>query len=201
MLGSTLAVALSGLAQASSLFLVAAGLSLIFGVTRIVNFAHGSLFMLGAYIAVSLIARWPGAGGYWAATLAAAVIVGALGALMEIVVLRRQYASPELQQLLATFGIVLIVQDAALKIWGPEEILGPRAPGLGSSWRVLGQLIPQYDIFLILAGPVVLGGLWLILNRTRWSILVRAATQDREMAAADMRTDRRGKCRAASSRC
>ncbi len=184
MLGSTLAIALSGLAQASSLFLVAAGLSLIFGVTRIVNFAHGSLYMLGAYVAVSLVARWSGTAGYWAAMLGAALVVGVIGAAIEAVVLRRLYASPELQQLLATFGIVLIVQDAALKIWGPEEILGPRAPGLGGSWRVLGQSIPHYDLFLMLAGPAVLGGLWLVLNRTRWGVLVRAATQDREMAAA-----------------
>lgn len=184
MLGSTLAIALSGLAQASSLFLVAAGLSLIFGVTRIVNFAHGSLFMLGAYIAVSLIARWPTAAGFWLAVIAAALAVGAAGALLEMGILRRLYASPELQQLLATFGVVLVLQDVALKIWGAEEILGPRAPGLGGSWRWLGQSIPQYDIFLILVGPAVLGALWLLLNRTRWGILVRAATQDREMASA-----------------
>ena len=184
MLGTTLAIALSGLAQASSLFLVAAGLSLIFGVTRIVNFAHGSLYMIGAYVAVSLIARWPGSGGYWAAILAAALIAGILGALIEIVVLRRLYASPELQQLLATFGLVLIVQDLALKLWGADEILGPRAPGLGGSVRLLGQSIPQYDLFLMIVGPAVFGGLWLLLNRTRWGVLVRAATQDREMAAA-----------------
>ena len=104
MLGTLVALALSGLAQASSLFLVAVGLSLIFGVTRIVNFAHGSLYMLGAYLAVSLMARWTGTGGYWLATLAAALIVGALGAVMEMVVLRRLYASPELQQLLATLS-------------------------------------------------------------------------------------------------
>ena len=184
MLANAIAIGLSGLAQASSLFLVAAGLSLIFGVTRIVNFAHGSLYMIGAYVAVSLITRWPGAAGYWLAMAVAAIMVGLLGALAEMLVLRRLYASPELQQLLATFGLVLIAQDAALKIWGADEILGPRAPGLGGSLHLLGQSIPLYDLFLMAIGPAVLGFLWLILNRTRWGILVRAATEDREMAAA-----------------
>jgi branched-chain amino acid transport system permease protein len=179
-----IAQGLSGLAQASSLFLVAAGLSIIFGVTRIVNFAHGSLYMLGAYIGVTLVERWSGAMGFWAAIAVAALAVGMLGAAMEILLLRRLYKSPELLQLLATFGVVLVVQDLALKIWGPEEILGPRAPGLGGRVVILGQAIPQYELFLIAVGPVVLALLWLLFNRTRWGVLVRAATQDREMTGA-----------------
>src|SRR5216683_2210022 len=125
---------LTGLAGASSLFLVASGLSLIFGVTRIVNFAHGSFYMLGA--------------------------------------------------LLATFGVVLVVQDVALKLWGAEDLLGPRAPGLSGAITMFGQRFPQYELLLIAIGPVVLAALWLLLHRTRWGILVRAATQDREMIAA-----------------
>src|SRR5690349_13451608 len=116
---------LSGLAQASSLFLVAAGLSIIFGVTRIVNFAHGSFYMVGAYVAYSLAERLSGVAGFWVAILAASIAVGLLGVAMEVLVLRRLYRSPELLQLLATFGIVLVLQDAALAIWGPENLLGP----------------------------------------------------------------------------
>ena len=183
-LGTLVAQGLSGLAQASSLFLVAAGLSIIFGVTRIVNFAHGSLYMIGAYVAVSLVERLSGAAGFWAAMIASALLVGAFGAVIEVLLLRRLYKSPELLQLLATFGVVLVVQDAALKIWGPEEILGPRAPGLGGRVMILGQALPQYELFLIAIGPIVLGLLWLLFNRTRWGTLVRAATQDREMAGA-----------------
>src|ERR1700754_3114636 len=99
---------LNGLAEASTLFLVASGLSLIFGVTRIVNFAHGSFYMLGLYGAVALTAAW-GAGplGFWGAVLVAALAVAALGALLEMLVLRRLYAAPELLQLLATFALVL----------------------------------------------------------------------------------------------
>lgn len=172
--------ALTGLAGASSLFLVAAGLSIVFGVTRVVNFAHGSFYMVGAYVAVSAIERL----GFWPGVLAAALAVGALGIVVEVLVLRRVYPAPELFQLLATFGLVLVFQDAALWLWGPEDLLGPRAPGLGGAVEILGQAVPEYDLFLIAVGPVVLGLLWLLFRRTRWGILVRAATADREMTAA-----------------
>jgi branched-chain amino acid transport system permease protein len=94
------------------------------------------------------------------------------------------YGSPELFQLLATFGVMLVVRDAALWLWGPEDLLGPRAPGLAGSVQILGAAFPEYDLFLIVLGPAVLGILWLALNRTRWGTLVRAATADREMAGA-----------------
>ncbi|WP_298213351.1 ABC transporter permease [Acidovorax sp.] len=175
---------LNGLAGASSLFLVGAGLSLIFGVTRIVNFAHGSFFMVGIYVAYSLVAKLGTGLGFWPALLLAAVVVGALGALVEVVLLRRIYKAPELFQLLATFALVLVIKDAALWFWGPEELLGPRAPGLSGSVNILGRQFPSYDLFLIVVGPVVLGLLWLLLTRTRWGTLVRAATQDREMVSA-----------------
>ncbi len=103
---------------------------------------------------------------------------------VEVLLLRRIYRAPELFQLLATFGVVLIVQDLALMIWGPQDLLGPRAPGLRGSVDILGQRFPQYELFLIVVGPVVLGLLWLLFHRTRWGTLVRAATQDREMVGA-----------------
>ena len=96
---------LTGLASAASLFLVASGLSIIFGVTRIVNFAHGAFYMLGAYLAYSLIERLEGALGFWSGVLLAALIVAAIGVLVEMALLRRIYHSPELFQLLATFGL------------------------------------------------------------------------------------------------
>ena len=178
---------LTGLASASSLFLVASGLSIIFGVTRIVNFAHGSFFMLGAYLAVTLTAvLMPalGGAGFWIGLVLAALAVGLLGALMEVALLRRLYRSAELFPLLATFGVVLVVQDATLAIWGPEDLLGPRAPGVSGAVTILGARIPAYDIVLIAAGPLVLGGLWLLFHRTRWGVLLRAATEDREMTSA-----------------
>jgi branched-chain amino acid transport system permease protein len=171
---------LNGLASASALFLVAAGLSLIFGVTRIVNFAHGSLFMLGMYLALALV---PHVGFWWSLPLAA-LGVAAFGALLERLLLRRLYAAPELMQLLATFALVLVIKDFALWAWGPEDLLGPRAPGLDRALRIAGGSFPEYDLFLIACGPLVLGALWVLLRRTRWGTLVRAATQDREMASA-----------------
>ena len=175
---------LNGLASASSLFLVAAGLSLIFGVTRIVNFAHGSFFMVGIYTAYTLVDKLGTSLGFWPALLLAAVAVGVLGALVEVLLLRRIYKAPELFQLLATFALVLVIKDAALWIWGPDELLGPRAPGLSGAVEILGRQFPSYDMFLIVVGPVVLGLVWLLLTRTRFGTLVRAATQDRAMVSA-----------------
>src|SRR5216684_8054258 len=156
---------LTGLATAASLFLVASGLSIIFGVTRIVNFAHGAI-------------------GFWGGIVAAALIVAAVGVLVEMVLLRRIYHAPELFQLLATFGLTLMVEDLVVLIWGPSDLLGRRASGFKGAVDFFGQNIPTYDLFLIGLSPVVLGILWLLFQRTRWGVLVRAATQDRDMVAA-----------------
>jgi branched-chain amino acid transport system permease protein len=141
--------------------------------------------MLGAYIAYSLIGRL-GSGplGYWGGVLLAALAVGALGVLIERMLLRRLYGAPELLQLIATFGVVLLVKDAALAIWGAEDLLGPRAPGLAGAITIFGQPVPQYDLLLIALAPLVLAALSLALARTRWGLLVRAATEDRDMTAA-----------------
>jgi branched-chain amino acid transport system permease protein len=175
---------LNGLAGASSLFLVSAGLSLIFGVTRIVNFAHGSFFMLGTYVAYTLVTQLEPLLGFWLSLLLAPLVIGLLGAVTEMSLMRRIYRAPELFQLLATFALVLVIKDAVLWLWGPQELLGPRATGLKGSIAILGRQFPQYDLFLILIGPVLLALLWLLLRRTRWGTLVRAATQDRTMVAA-----------------
>ncbi|NQW57191.1 MAG: ABC transporter permease [Polynucleobacter sp.] len=182
---SSLAIQLlNGLASASSLFLVSAGLSLIFGVTRIVNFAHGSFFLLGIYIAYSLATFLSNAFGFWSAIVLSAILVGLIGALIEITLLKRIYKAPELFQLLATFALVLVIKDAVLWLWGPDELLGPRAPGFKGAVMLLDRPFPSYDLFLIVIGPVILGLLWLLLKKTRWGTLIRAATQDREMVAA-----------------
>ncbi|MEQ3626613.1 MAG: ABC transporter permease [Celeribacter sp.] len=175
---------LTGLANAAALFLVASGLSLIFGVTRIVNFAHGSFYMLGAYIGITFMDVLPGHVGFWGAILLSGLAVGLIGALVEIVVLRPIYKAPELFQLVATFGVILVIQDLALMVFGAEDKLGPRAPGLRGVWRIFGEPIPKYDIVLIAITPVILLALWWLITRTRLGVLVRAATQDREMVGA-----------------
>ena len=176
--------ALDGLASASGLFFVAAGLSLIFGVTRIINIAHGSLYMLGTYIAVTLVTAIGGPLGFWGGIAASAIIVGIIGALIEVLLLRRIYSAPELFQLLATFALLLVINDAALWLWGPEDLLGPRAPGLRGAIQVLGRQLPSYDAFLIVIAPLVLCVLHVVFARTRFGRLVRAATEDREMLGA-----------------
>jgi branched-chain amino acid transport system permease protein len=180
---------LNGLASASALFLVAAGLTLIFGVTRIVNFAHGSLYMLGAYCAYAfgnLIAGAVGRGplSFWLGLLLAALAVALIGALLEVLLLKRLYDAPELMQLTATFAVVLIVRDAALALWGAEDLLGPRAPGLAGTVEFAGHVVPQYDLFLIVAGPVVLFALTFLVTRTRFGMLIRAAAENRVLTAA-----------------
>lgn len=183
-LGFYLVQALTGLSSASALFLVASGLSIIFGVTRVVNFAHGSFYMLGAYIAYTLIEHLGGAVGFWAAVLLAGAAVGLIGVVVEVSILRRVYQAPELFQLVATFGVILVIQDLTLLVWGAEDLFGPAAPGLEGTVDVLGTRLPEYDLALIALSLVVLAALWLLFRRTRWGALVRAATEDREMVGA-----------------
>ena len=131
--------ALNGLASASSLFIIAAGLTIVFGVTRIVNFAHGSFYMLGAYFGVTLIPRLLDVSSsfpmFLAGVLAAAVGVGLIGVVMELVLLRRIYKVPELFQLLATFGVVLAVQDMVLDALGAARHPGPARAGAARRGR------------------------------------------------------------------
>jgi branched-chain amino acid transport system permease protein len=175
----------AGLSYGSTLFLLSAGLTLIFGVTRVVNFAHGSLYMVGAYVASTVTAALPATPiGFFAGLLLAALAVALVGAVIEIVVLRRIYAAPEIFQLLATFGLVLVVQDLVLAAWGPEERFAPRAPGLAGSVELFGAFIPEYTLFLIVVGPLVFALLAWLLRRTRWGVWIRASAQDRETAGA-----------------
>ncbi len=173
----------NGLASASALFLLAAGLTLIFGVTRIVNFAHGSLYMVGAYAAWALVERL-GAAGFWIAVLGAALLGALLGAVAERGVLRRLYDAPEMLQLTATFAFVLITRDVLLALFGAEDRLGPRVPGLAGTLTLGSITLPQYDAVLVVAGPLVLVALTWLVHRTRFGLYVRAAAENRVVAGA-----------------
>ncbi len=176
---------LTGLASASSLFLIAAGLTVIFGVTRVVNFAHGSLYMLGAFLGWTILSALPRDPAWFAAGVVLTGIgIALIGVLIETTLLRRIYKAPELLQLLATFGVVLVVQDLVLKIWGPDDLTLARPRWMRSFVAIAGERVPFYDLLMIGIGPVVLLALWILFTRTRWGTLVRAATQDREMVAA-----------------
>ena len=180
---------LNGLSYASTLFLMAAGLTLIFGVTRIVNFAHGSFFMLGALVAAHWLVNWFPAWGdsawlYLVAMLLGAACAGLAGAIAEFLLLRRLYGVPELYQLVATFGLSLAMHDAMRWVFGPDEVFAPRFPGLKGAIELGGEFFPQYQAVTIVLGPLVWLGLHLLLTRTGFGARLRAATQDRTMLSA-----------------
>lgn len=167
------------------LFIVASGLSLIFGVLRVLNFAHGSFYMLGAYMAWQ-ITHWLGGvtGNFWIAVLGAAACVGVLGALIERLLLRHLYDKEELYQLLFTYALVLILADVAKILWGSQQLSVNRPPILDGSFEFLGATVVYYNLFIILLGPVIALMFWALLNRTGVGRMIRAAAFDREMLTA-----------------
>jgi branched-chain amino acid transport system permease protein len=176
---------LAGLANGMLLFLVAAGLSLIFGVCRIINFAHGGFFMLGAYIAFSVVSATSNSILMFLFALVLSTLgLFAFGATFEAVFLRRIYRSPQAFQLLLTFGLVLLLGDAAKLLWGREENSIGVPADLEGFVRPFGVSFPIYRIFLIAAGLGICLVFWGVLYRTRWGTLVRAAAADREMLQA-----------------
>src|ERR687887_191285 len=175
------AQSVSGLTAAMFLFLIAAGLSLIFGVLRVLNFAHGTFYMLGAYATFQLV-QWLGVAGgrFWLTALGGALVVAALGGLVERLLFRRLYGKEELYQLLFTYALALILGDAAKMIWGTQQKSVSRPPELTGAFQVFGATIPTYNLFIILLGPAIALGFWLALQRTRVGRYIRAAALDRE---------------------
>src|SRR5438270_1387753 len=171
-----------GLTEAMYLWLVAAGLSLIFGVLRVLNFAHGALYMLGAYLTY-LAVRVLG-GNFWLALLVGPLLVAVVGWAMEVVFLRRVYRIDVAFQLLLTFAFVLIFDDLVKLVFGPVYQSPPTPPELSGSVSLLGSPLPAYHLFILAAGCAVALGLWAFLEKTRWGLLVRAVAADREMARA-----------------
>jgi branched-chain amino acid transport system permease protein len=173
---------MGGLTTAMFLFLIASGLSLVFGVMRVINFAHGSFYMFGADLAWQVV-QWvhPTGGGFWLAALLAAIGVGLLGALTERLFFRSLYGREELYQLLFTYALVLVLGDAAKFLWGTDQLSVSTPPALAGSVQIFGTTQPLYTLFIIGIGPVIAFALWLALNRTGAGRMVRAAQMDREM--------------------
>ena len=176
---------MSGLSVGMFLFLVSVGMSLIFGVTRVVNLAHGSFYMVGAYMMVSLVEflpeRW---WGFWLALLLAPIGVALLGGVVEVALLRRIYHRDPLMQLILTFGLILVVSTLVLLVWGPDNKSVERPEALAGSVTLLGQFFPSYYLLVLVLAPLVAVGMWMVFYRTRWGMLIRAATVDREMLGA-----------------
>jgi branched-chain amino acid transport system permease protein len=176
---------LGGLTTAMFLFLIASGLSLVFGVMRVLNFAHGSFYMLGAYLAWQAV-QWlsPLLESFWLAALFAALAVAVLGGLVERLLLRHMYGKEELYQLLLTYALVLILGDGAKAIWGTQQLSVSRPPILDGAIEMFGSVLPVYNLFIMLAGVAIALGGWLILARSSAGRMVRAAALDREMLGA-----------------
>jgi branched-subunit amino acid ABC-type transport system permease component len=173
---------LGGLTASMFLFLIASGLSLIFGVLRVLNFAHGSFYMIGAYLAWQFVrAIAPTPEGFWLAALAAALSIALIGGIIERLLLRHLYNREELYQLLFTYALVLILGDMAKLVWGTQQLSVSRPPSLSGSSEVLGVTIPHYNLFIMVLGPAIAVGFWYTLQRTAWGSIVRAAALDREM--------------------
>ncbi len=175
---------LGGLVSAAILFLVAAGLTLIFGVCRVLNLAHGTFYMLGLYAAYSLTTALHGLpGAFWLALVLVPLLWAAIGAVLEAVLFRRLYGVDVLLQILPTIALVFLGQDLVRAVWGLTPKLVSTPPALLFPLHVFGVIAPAYYGFVVLAGVVVAGALWLLIARTDWGLLVRATARDRVVAA------------------
>jgi branched-subunit amino acid ABC-type transport system permease component len=172
---------LTGLSRSAILFIVAAGLSLVFGALRVVNIAHGSFYMVGAFVAATVIATVDGLAGFVLAIAAAALVVALLAVLVEVTALRRLYASEHLLQLLATFAVALIVSDVTQLFWGAQPRRVPQPQLIGGALNLGGIIFPRYSLFLIAMAVLIGLGLWALMTRTSLGRDIRAAVSDPEM--------------------
>lgn len=171
----------NALSQAALLFFLGVGLTLIFGIMRIVNFAHGSIYMLGAFVGFSVV-HWTGS--FWAALLLAPLAVGFIGAAFEVGILRQLYGREAHAFLMVTFGLALVVGDSVRVLWGSDALQVPAPSALSGVVFLLDEPFPVYRLFLAGAGIVIAAGLWLALERTRLGLLIRATSQNAEMVHA-----------------
>lgn len=176
---------LVGLSRTTILFIVSSGLSLVLGVLRIPNLAHGSLYMIGAFVTYSVAtAMGGGALGFWLALIVAPLLVAAISLLVERGIFRHLYNREHLMLLLFTFSLTLVFNDLVKLIWGADyRSLSPPVM-LQGFVSMFGLPFPRYNLFLLLLGPVVAFGLWWLTNRTKIGKIARAAAVDREMVGA-----------------
>mgnify|MGYP002760454041 FL=1 len=172
---------INGLTLGMVYVLLAAGLSVIFGVMDVINFSHGELFALGAYFALSIIAPLGSGIGFWVALLAAPLIVGVIGAGIERVTIRPLYGRNPLYHILLTFGLVLIINDLIKLVWGTEQQQLVVPDYLTQSISVFSIQLSLYNYFIIGFAGVLAVGTWLLLNRTKYGMIIRAGSQDRQM--------------------
>lgn len=185
----TLAVqVLNALFYASVLFQIACGLTLIYGVMRVVNLAHGNLYALGAYVAAWILLLLAGGreprAWFFALLLAGALAAALAGAVLEPTLLRPLYARAEEYQLLITFGLLLILEDLMHLLWGPHPLTSSALPDWLGSSTILGATYPNYNLFVIATGLAAAAGVWAFIYRTRFGVILRATSQNMRMASA-----------------
>ena len=175
---------LSGLNLATLTFMAALGLTLIFGVVKVFNFAHGSFYMLGAYLAYQFISILKM--NFWVGLLIASVGAGVLGLVMEFCFLRRIYGRYEEggYQILLTYSFILILDDLVKIIWGTDYKTIDRPPGLSGEINLGTSILPSYYLFVILLGVLITLAIWMMLKKTTFGRLIRACAEDREMLGA-----------------
>ena len=178
--GLSLFQLLNGLTFASLLFTVASGFTLVFGLLRIVNLAHGALYLLGGYVGYSVTQA---SGSFALGAVAAALAAGLAGLVLQRGLLRFVGGS-ELRQVLLTLGVGLVLNDLALVAWGGDTFTVPKPPLLQGALRSSGLVFPRYRLMVLISGVVVFVLLWLLLNRTRLGALIRAGVDDPEIIAA-----------------
>ena len=172
---------LNGVQLGVLLFLLAAGLTLVFGIMNFVNLAHGSLYMMGAYFAAAGFAY---TGSFFLAGAFAIPATMLLGLVIERLALTRLYARDHLDQVLATFGLILVFNEVVRYIWGPSSIYMNAPPELSGQVLLFGLNYPAYRFAIIAAGLAVAGGLYLLINKTRLGMLIRAGASNAEMVSA-----------------
>jgi branched-chain amino acid transport system permease protein len=167
----------NGLSQGMLLFIIASGLTLVFGVLRVINFAHGSLYMIGAFIAYSLSTLLTGGTlqSFLISLLVVPPAVALIGFVLEVLLFRRVYREEHLLQLLLTYALVLILDDVVRVIWGGDPRNVARPDLLAGSVDLLGMALPTYNVFILAVGPFIAVGMWWLLYRTRSGNLIRAA--------------------------
>ncbi len=176
---------LSGISTGMVIFLIAVGLSLVFGTLKVLNLAHGALYMMGAYLCYQISAAITQiSGAFWWSLLLAPIGVAIFGGLVEVILLRRIYDREPLDQYLLTFALVLLIGDLCKLAWGGEYRLVPAPWPLSGPVFIWGMPFPSYNIFLIFCGPVVFVCLWALIRYTRLGKVIRAMTYNREMANA-----------------
>ena len=179
-------ILINGLSQGMVLFIVASGLSLVFGVLRVINFAHGSLYMVGAFLAFSVSTLLPSGSlfSFLMLMLLVPPAIALLGLGLEIPLFRRIYGKEHLLQLLLTYAVLLIIDDACRLIWGGAIRNVARPEVLAGSIEFFGLFLPTYNVFILAVGPIIAVGLWFLLYRTRAGNLIRASVSHPEMVGA-----------------